>query len=366
MRTIIIVFPERNIFAVNIYVTDLAELYHLKMNTLPLETPVITQNRNIPQISNTVIIGINRIGLLFYNKYKQYPKTQQNIVGFINIYDELSAENLYADSINIIGTLENFESVVRKYNIHYALIAVDGKDISLLHKIVTKCRTLQVTPEVVSESQDVIYGHTVEQIFKDLQRPWEFSVHRFFDVLIVSLFLTFFLPLWLLVSVIIKLDSKGAVLFSQERMGKDGRIFRVFKFRTMYIDAEELTGPVLATKDDPRITPIGRILRKSRIDEIPQLINVLIGDISFIGPRPERPYFVEKYSLEIPMYKNRLKMRPGLTGLAQVTTGHDTDIEDVRNKLKWDLKYLENSHSILLNIKILFKTVWVVITGQGQ
>ncbi len=134
----------------------------------------------------------------------------------------------------------------------------------------------------------------------------------------------------------------------------------------MFTNAETLSGPTLASKNDPRITKVGLFLRKTRLDEIPQLINVLIGDMSFIGPRPERPYFVEKYTLEIPMYKNRLKMTPGITGLAQVYVGYDTSIEDVRNKLKYDLMYLENMKSPVFNMKILFKTFLVVVTGQGQ
>jgi lipopolysaccharide/colanic/teichoic acid biosynthesis glycosyltransferase len=134
----------------------------------------------------------------------------------------------------------------------------------------------------------------------------------------------------------------------------------------MYIDAERLTGPTLAKKDDPRITKVGRLLRKTRIDEIPQLINVLIGDMSFIGPRPERPYFVEKYTHEIPMYKNRLKLKPGITGLSQVTFGYDENLEDVKNKLEYDLKYVENNDSLWVNLSIILKTVKVVLAGKGQ
>jgi lipopolysaccharide/colanic/teichoic acid biosynthesis glycosyltransferase len=133
----------------------------------------------------------------------------------------------------------------------------------------------------------------------------------------------------------------------------------------MKVDAEKISGPQLATQNDPRITKVGSFLRKTRLDELPQLINVINGDMSLIGPRPERPYFIEKYKREIPFYVNRLKTKPGLTGLAQVEGGYDATNEDVKNKVKYDLYYIDHKNSLLLNIKILFKTVWVVVTAKG-
>ncbi len=133
----------------------------------------------------------------------------------------------------------------------------------------------------------------------------------------------------------------------------------------MVQDAEKLSGPKLATKNDSRITRVGKFLRKTRLDEIPQLINIILGDMSFIGPRPERPYFVEKYSRLVPFYKNRLRVKPGVTGLAQVNVGYDETIEDVAEKIKWDLYYIEHK-SILLDFKILWKTFITVLTMQGQ
>lgn len=133
----------------------------------------------------------------------------------------------------------------------------------------------------------------------------------------------------------------------------------------MKLDAELHSGPQLATQNDPRITRFGAFLRKTRLDELPQLINVIKGDMSLIGPRPERPYFVEKYKLEIPFYVNRLKAKPGLTGLAQVEGGYDISLEDVKNKINHDLYYIDHCSSLLLNLRILFKTVWVVVTAKG-
>ena len=139
----------------------------------------------------------------------------------------------------------------------------------------------------------------------------------------------------------------------------------MIKFRSMRSDAEKLSGPVWSTKDDPRITKVGKFIRKVRIDEIPQMLNVLSGSMSLVGPRPERPFFVEKLSAEIPFYKRRLKVRPGVTGWAQVKHKYDESVEDVKEKLRYDLFYIENM-SLSNDLKILFRTVFVVIFGQGH
>jgi len=169
----------------------------------------------------------------------------------------------------------------------------------------------------------------------------------------------------LIVSIAIKLDSKGPVFYKQERSGLNGKVFNILKFRSMIKDAEKQSGPVWSTKDDPRITRVGRIIRKLRLDEIPQVINVLKGEMSFVGPRPERPYFVEKLSEEIPLYKRRLRVRPGITGWAQVKHKYDESIEDVKTKLRYDLFYIENI-SLRMDLKIIFRTVFVVLFGKGH
>ena len=315
---------------------------------------------------NSIIIGLNRIGILTYHRIRERTRNGEYFLGFIDTYVKEKVDLKKWSDIKYIGTIEQFNHLVQKYNINHAYVAIDTEDVSLVHKIIHLCSLANVEYEFVPEIHDVIYGNTISQIFKDLERPWSFSSRQFFDSFTALILLILFLPLWLLISIIIKIDSVGPTLFSQERIGKGGRVFRIFKFRTMYTDAEKLSGPVLATKNDPRVTQTGRILRKTRLDEIPQLINVIVGDMSFIGPRPERPYFVEKYCFEIPMYKNRLKLKPGLTGLAQVNTGYDESIDEVRNKLKYDLKYLDKNRSLRLNLSILLKTFKVVVTGRGQ
>jgi len=183
--------------------------------------------------------------------------------------------------------------------------------------------------------------------------------------LLASIALLFLLsPILLVVALLIKIDSPGPVFYRQERVGKGGKIFRIIKFRSMRQDAEGESGPRWATENDPRVTRLGRILRKSRLDEVPQLINVLKGDLNLVGPRPERPAFVERLEKAIPYYSIRHTVRPGLTGWAQVEFAYCGTIEESKEKLQYDLFYIKNM-SVKLDLLILFKTVKIVLLGRG-
>lgn len=199
-------------------------------------------------------------------------------------------------------------------------------------------------------------------------------------------------PFFVILPLIIKLDSPGPIFYVQKRVGRDrrrterrrghltvpyerrngdrrkmnqrGMLFNMYKFRTMRADAERKSGPVWATRNDPRITRCGRILRLTRLDEIPQFLNVLKGEMSLVGPRPERPEFVEDLARRLPDYTRRLRAKPGITGIAQVETGYDSSIDDVRTKLMFDIEYVERAN-LLLDARIMLKTIWVVLTGKG-
>lgn len=185
---------------------------------------------------------------------------------------------------------------------------------------------------------------------------------RLLDITVSLIGLIIVSPLLLIVSIIIKLYDGGPIFYKQKRVTKDNKIFNLYKFRTMIVDAEKHTGPVLATEKDPRITPIGRFLRASRIDEFPQLINVLKGDMSIVGPRPERPFFVEKFNEEIEEFKYRIFVKAGVTGLAQILGKYSTDAE---NKAKYDLLYIRN-YSLLLDIKIIFNTIKIMFIKDSS
>ncbi len=218
------------------------------------------------------------------------------------------------------------------------------------------------------------------------------TVKRTLDIIGACVGLLLCIPFWLLVPIAIMLDSPGPIFYSQTRVGVNrrrksrrcfprvadddrrgrdrrrddymGKPFKVVKFRTMVIDAEKLSGPVWATKNDPRITRVGRFLRKTRLDEIPQFINVLKGDMALVGPRPERPNFVRELSGKVDHYTKRLEVKPGLTGLAQVENGYDSSVASVAEKVKSDLKYIRE-WSLWYDVKIMARTVIVVFTGKG-
>lgn len=216
---------------------------------------------------------------------------------------------------------------------------------------------------------------------------------RIVDIAGASVGLLLTAPIFVIVPILIKLDSPGPALFRQQRVGQNrrngnrrrvnaeltserrngdrrkqnyhGKPFYIFKFRTMRQDAEKYSGPIWASKNDPRITSLGRFLRTSRLDEIPQLINVLRGDMSLVGPRPERPFFIEKLRSQIDSYDQRMHVKPGITGLAQVKAGYDQDIDDVRKKLGFDLEYIRR-RGVVQDLKIMMKTVVVMIAGKGM
>ncbi len=188
------------------------------------------------------------------------------------------------------------------------------------------------------------------------------KVRLLLDFFIAFIGLIFSLPVFFIIGILIKTTSRGPVFYAQERVGKDGCIFEIIKFRTMHADAEFQTGPVWTKKNDSRITTIGRFLRKTHIDELPQLINVLKGDMATIGPRPERPHFVDMLNEEIQGYTRRLAVKPGITGLAQCYCKYDETITDVRRKLRYDILYIKNS-CWALDMQIIWRTLSLSLLG---
>ena len=191
------------------------------------------------------------------------------------------------------------------------------------------------------------------------------GIKRFMDLVLSVLFFVTGLPFYIIFGLLIKLDSKGPVLFKQIRTGLQNSSFLLYKFRSMGFRAEADTGPVWTAQNDPRITKVGQFLRRFRFDEFPQLLNVLKGEMSLVGPRPERPFFVEKLKQEYPFYMRRLKVRPGITGWAQIKHPYDEHLEDVREKLRYDFYYIENV-SLWLDLKIIISTVRVMLSGKGR
>ena len=188
-------------------------------------------------------------------------------------------------------------------------------------------------------------------------------IKRIIDILGGTIGSIILSPLMLIIAAFIKFDSEGPVFYCQKRVGRNGKVFKMFKFRTMVADAEKNIGPVWARKNDPRVTTVGKILRNSKLDELPQLFNLINGRMSLVGPRPERPYFVEQFLEIVPSYEHRLSMAPGITGLAQLRNGYDREPEDVIRKLKYDLTYMQKMN-VWTDLKLIFETIAAVVTRK--
>lgn len=277
-------------------------------------------------------------------------------------------------SLPVLGTLESFSSVIAQVRPCEVLVAMDNPEHEVLLTMAAECSALNIQMKILPDLYEIfsgqartlqIYGTPLIEVSPELLKPWEEVAKRVMDIVISTLVLVFGFPFWLAIAVAVRLDSSGPVFFSQERVGKNGKPFVMYKFRSMMTNAEK-NGPQWAKVNDPRVTRLGRFLRKSHIDEVPQFWNVLLGDMSLVGPRPERPFYVEKFSQEIPYYPRRLKVRPGITGWYQIKyRAYEETLDEVRNRLRYDFFYIENM-SFKLDIEILIRTFIRVFKGHGQ
>lgn len=271
-------------------------------------------------------------------------------------------------------SIHDLPRLIDELEIQDVLIALGSNDGESLMEVLRLCDGKSVSLKLVPDFYTLIggmartehmYGLPLIEVMPEPMQTWELSLKRLFDLVVSMIILVLGFPIWILIGLAVFISSHGPVIYRQNRVGRHGSTFVMFKYRTMRADAEESTGPVWASPDDPRYTSIGRWLRKWRLDEIPQLLNVFKGDMSLVGPRPERPYFVEKLSREIPLYNRRHRVKPGITGWAQVKWKYDSSLDDVRQKVKYDLFYIENM-SPQRDLQILFRTIYTAIRGGGH
>lgn len=314
-----------------------------------------------------LIVGAGEAGQEILRELRARSQLGYKVVGMVDRDPKKLGSSI--DGAEVIGTTQEIIPLVQKHEISQLIITAPMRHRELIEDI-SKTIEKYVRVDVIPDLYEILTGKVDYTLMSDIPLveltkepvpPWIFSTKRIFDVALAAVVLILTSPILLLAALTIKLTSKGPVIYKQRRVGWHEKIFNIYKFRTMIEGAEEETGPVLATQDDPRITLVGRFLRKTRIDELPQLMNILKGNMSFVGPRPERPVFVKEFKEKIPSYVERFRIKPGITGLAQVSGSYATT---PRNKLKYDLIYTYHQ-SLFLDLKILLHTLKVVLTGRG-
>ena len=323
--------------------------------------------------SKAVIVGFNSRGLETARQIVDHNNLGYDIIGFVQANDDDNIDQ-YDTSIPILGEEDQLKDIILSNQVSEVVLALDKLQHNRMMEVITHANGSPVSIKIVPDMYEVIsglarteqiYGVPLIQVNPNLKTFYNIYLKRVIDLIISIPCLMIFLPFWGIISIMIKLDSSGPVLYKQDRIGENNTTFTIRKFRSMHYDAEKDSGPVWASDEDPRITRTGAWLRRFRLDEIPQLINVVKGEMSIVGPRPERPFFIDKLMQEFPFYYRRHKVRPGITGWSQIKQPYDMDIDDVRKKLKYDFYYIENL-SFSLDIKILASTFWVMLSGKGR
>ena len=325
-----------------------------------------------PELGERVlIVGSGPFAVEIAKQTLQRKDAGYRVVGFVDNDPELVGKSLI--NPKVLGLTSELASLVKRESIDRLIVAIGDRRGQFPTQELLR---LSLSGDVTIEESAAFYERLTGRILLDMIRPsWlifssrgrrartnelaRTAMHR--TIAFVGAVLS--LPIAITTAILIKIDSRGPVLYKQERVGKNGRTFKLMKFRSMRVDAEK-DGPVWAKTDDERMTRIGRIIRKIRVDEIPQFWNILRGDMNFVGPRPERPHFVEQLAQEIPYYEQRHLMAPGLTGWAQINYPYGASIEDAKQKLQYDLYYMKNE-SLALDATIMFETIKTIVFGRG-
>ncbi|MDI9319270.1 MAG: sugar transferase [Phycisphaerales bacterium] len=321
---------------------------------------------------NTMIVGGNQQAIQIYKQITENNKILGNIFkGFI--YSQKETGNGMSHYLPQLGDLTQLESIIDTHQIEEVIVAVDSSERRLLENILTRLSYKAVVVKVLPNLYDIISGSVKTNNVYDtilvhiepvLMPDWQIVCKRAIDIAASFTAIILLSPIYIFAAIRVKLSSPGSIFYKQERIGLYGISFNIIKFRSMCVAAEE-SGPALSKQNDPRITSWGRVMRKWRIDEIPQFYNILIGDMSLVGPRPERKYYIDIICTTHPHYKYLHKVKPGLTSWGMVKYGYAENVEQMKKRMEYDLLYIENC-SLALDIKIMLHTFIVIVEGRGK
>lgn len=321
---------------------------------------------------NTLIVGGNDKAVELFQALTTQEKPSGNLlVGFIQV--ETEAHTPLSKHLFCLGCVEQIPSIISKYNIQEVIVTIDSSDHNILSKILILLQRFKLTVWGIPDLYDILsgvpktdnlYGLPLYKISNGIMPAWAMNVKRISDIVLSTIALLIFTPISLLITIAIKIDSKGPILYAQKRVGRYGKEFKIYKFRSMVHSAEK-QGPQLSFKNDPRITRIGKFLRKTHLDEIPQFINVILGQMSIVGPRPERKFFIDQLVAKAPQYGLLHKVRPGITSWGQIKYGYASNIGQMLERLPYDLVYLKNA-SLYLDFKIMIYSILELFSAKGK
>jgi exopolysaccharide biosynthesis polyprenyl glycosylphosphotransferase len=319
----------------------------------------------------TLLIGGSEKAVQIYNEVETLSKSGgNNFVGFVNLN---GIDKLLENRIPYLGHVNTLEDVLKTHQIEEVIIALESVEHERLQTIISRINNTNIVIKVLPDMYDILSGSVkLDNIFgallmvvnAEVMPPWQQALKRFIDITASLIALILLIPVYFILEIDVAFSSKGPVFFLQERIGINGRVFKIVKFRTMFVDAEKL-GPQLSSTHDPRITNVGRFMRKTRLDELPQFYNVIIGDMSLVGPRPERQFYIDQIAQVEPQFLELTKVRPGITSWGQVKYGYAENVEQMIQRMKYDLLYLRN-RSIALDIKIMLYTILIVLKAKGK
>jgi len=322
---------------------------------------------------NTLLIGSNKKA---YEIYKELQESRFTLgfyfVGYVHVFDK--TKDMLNDELRHFGDYHNTAKIVRRCNIEQVIIALEPSEHKRIQQIINILEGMDVKISIIPDLYQIligsvrvnhIFGVPLIEIKQQIVPVWQSVLKRLFDILFSSSVLVLGLPFFITVGIITKATSRGSMFFAQIRIGKDEKPFVIYKFRSMRTNAEKETGPALSKDDDPRITKWGKFMRKTRIDEVPQFWNVLKGDMSIVGPRPERNHYIKEIVKKAPHYRHLLKVRPGITSLGQVKYGYAENVDQMIKRLNYDILYIENM-SLVMDFRIILFTVLIVFQGRGK